>query len=189
MTPATVLILVDVINDFFDERGPNFYPRVVETIEPLAELLAVARETDAMVVHAVERHRKGFADAEQPKLPIHCLEGSFEADFFPGFEPDLARSEVVVAKRRYSSFFATDLALLLQEQGIKRVLIAGVKTNVCIRATSQDAFANGFEVVVPRQSTNSNRQHLEEASLEDIDRYLGQVVDFAVAKQMLSGDS
>jgi ureidoacrylate peracid hydrolase len=62
-------------------------------------------------------------------------------------------------------------------------VVAGVKTNVCIRATVQDAFANGFEVVVPREATNSNRPHLAAASLEDIDRYFGRVVplDEAVA--------
>ena len=54
------------------------------------------------------------------------------------------------------------------------VVIAGVKTNVCIRATAQDAFANGFDVIVPREATNSNRAHLAAASLEDIDRYLRQ---------------
>lgn len=185
MISSTAVILVDVINDFFDHRGANFYSRAGEAIEPLTELLAAARQSDVLVVHAVERHRVQVADAEQPKLPVHCLEGSFEAEFFPGFEPDLTRREVVVPKRRYSSFFATDLALLLNEQNVKRVIVAGVKTNVCIRATAQDAFANGFEVIVPRQATNSNRQHLEEASLEDIDRYLGLVVDIAEANQLL----
>ena len=56
------------------------------------------------------------------------------------------------------------------------MVVAGVKTNVCIRATVQDAFASGFEVIVPREATNSNRPHLAEASLEDIERYFGKVV-------------
>ena len=71
------------------------------------------------------------------------------------------------------------------EQGIERVIIAGVKTNVCIRATIQDAFANGFSVVVPREATNSNRPHLAAASLEDIERYFGDVVPLDAALEML----
>jgi Isochorismatase family len=82
-------------------------------------------------------------------------------------------------------FFATDLALFLREQGVERVIIAGVKTNVCIRATVQDAFANGFDAVVPREATNSNRPHLAEASLEDIQRYFGEVVSLDRALEML----
>ena len=73
-----------------------------------------------------------------------------------------------------------------REQRIERVVIAGVKTNVCIRATAQDAFANGFEPVVPREATNSNRPHLAAASLEDIARYMGRVVSLAEAVALLS---
>ena len=92
----------------------------------------------------------------------------------------------MVFKRRFSAFFGTDLALFLHEQAVTRVVIAGVKTNVCIRATAQDAFANGFEPVIAREATNSNRPHLAEASLEDIERYMGRVVPLADAVEMLS---
>lgn len=188
MTRKTALILVDVINDFFDPKGPNYYDSVTRTIDPLHTLLDAARAADAVVAHAVERHRVGVADAEQPKLPVHCLEGSFEAAFFPGFEPADRAGEVVVPKRRYSSFFATDLALILHEQRVERIVVAGVKTNVCIRATCQDGFAHGFDVVLPREATNSNRPHLEEASVEDVSRYFGSVTTVAEAVAVLRGE-
>jgi nicotinamidase-related amidase len=92
----------------------------------------------------------------------------------------------MLPKRRYSAFFATDLALMLREQGIRRVVVAGVKTNVCIRATIQDGFANGFHMLLPRAATNSNRPHLADASLEDIDRYFGWVTDLPTAVEALS---
>lgn len=185
--PTTALVLVDVINDFYDPDGPNYYPRAPETLEPIGRLLAAARDDDAIVVHAVERHRVGVVDAEQPKLPPHCYEGSFEADFFPGFGPIDRTGEIVVPKRRFSAFFATDLALVLRENAVSRVVVAGVKTNVCIRATVQDAFANGFEPVLPREATNSNRRHLEDASLEDVDRYFGSVCSVEHALALFAG--
>lgn len=104
---------------------------------------------------------------------------------FADFRPDGAR-EILLPKRRFSAFFATDLALFLHEQRIARVVIAGVKTNVCIRATAQDAFAHGFEPIVVREATNSNRPHLAAASLEDIERYFGRVVALAEAVEMLA---
>ena len=137
-----------------------------------------------IVVHAVEQHYPGYDDYEWRKLPRHHFIGDKDAEFFEGFEPEGTR-EIVCAKRRYSAFFATDLALFLREQGVERVVIAGVKTNVCIRATVQDAFANGFDAVVPREATNSNRPHLAEASLEDIQRYFGEVVPLERALEML----
>ena len=181
----TALLLVDVITSFFDPSMPNYFTDAERTLAPMAQLLAQARASGALVVHAVERHRPGLQDFEWRKLPVHHLDGALDAAFVPGFEP-LPEREPVVPKRRYSAFFATDLALLLQEQGIRRVLIAGVKTNVCIRATAQDAFAHGIEPVVVREATASNRAHLAEASLEDMARYLGRVVDLAEGLELLA---
>lgn len=183
--PPTALILVDVINSFFLDGMPNYYPAAAEVLEPLSRLQTKARETGKLIVHTVERHYPGFDDYEWRKLPRHHFIGNSDAAFFAGFEPSGPR-EIVCNKRRYSAFFATDLALFLREQGIERVVVAGVKTNVCIRATVQDAFANGFLVVVPKEATNSNRPHLAAASLEDIERYFGDVVSLDAALEMLA---
>jgi maleamate amidohydrolase len=182
--PKTALVLVDVTNSFFLAGMPNFYPASAEALAPLRALLARARSSGRIVVHAVEQHYPGYDDYEWRKLPRHHFIGDKDAEFFEGFEPEGTR-EIVCAKRRYSAFFATDLALFLREQGVERVVIGGVKTNVCIRATVQDAFANGFDAVVPREATNSNRPHLAEASLEDIQRYFGEVVPLERALEML----
>lgn len=181
----TALILVDVINSFFEPGHPNHYPGVEDVIPAMRALLDAARRSDTIVVHAAEKHRPDFDDFEWKKLPVHHLADAHDAAFFPGFEPAGA-NETTVFKRRFSAFFATDLALFLTEQKVTRVVIAGVKTNVCIRATAQDAFANGFEPVIAREATNSNRPHLAEASLEDIDRYMGRVVSLEEAIGMLS---
>jgi maleamate amidohydrolase len=183
--PKTALILVDVINSFFEKGHPNYYPGVEAVIEPMRKLLAAARSSGAIVVHAAEKHRPGFRDFEWRKLPVHHLADAEDAAFFGDFRP-VGSNETVIHKRRFSPFFATDLALFLAEQSVERVVIAGVKTNVCIRATAQDAFAGGFEPIVAREATNSNRPHLAEASLEDIDRYMGRVVTLEEAIGMLS---
>lgn len=183
--PKTALILVDVINSFFEPGHPNYYSGVEQVLPALRALLDAARASGAIVVHAAERHRPGFNDFEWGKLPVHHLADAHDAAFFGEFMPSGER-ETVVYKRRFSAFFATDLALFLREQGVNRVIIGGVKTNVCIRATAQDAFANGFEPVVAREATNSNRPHLAAASLEDIDRYMGRVVPLDEAVRMLA---
>ena len=182
---STALILVDVTNSFFLEGMPNHYPDAALVLDPLRRLLERAREKGSLVVHAFERHYPGFDDYEWRKLPKHHLIGDLDGAFFEGFSPRGPR-EIAIGKRRFSAFFATDLALFLREQRVERVVLAGVKTNVCIRATAQDAFAHGFDVVVPREATNSNRPHLAQASLEDIDRYIGEVVSLENALEMLA---
>ncbi|MDE1950927.1 MAG: cysteine hydrolase [Burkholderiales bacterium] len=181
--PATALLLVDVIVSFFEPGRANHYPEVGAVLAPMRRLLEAARRSGCLVVHAAERHRAGFDDYEWRKLPRHH-EGD-DAAFVAGFEPAGPR-EVLIAKRRFSAFFATDLALFLHEQRVQRLVIAGVKTNVCIRASAQDAFAHGFEPVIAREATNSNRPHLAAAALEDIERYMGRVVPLDEAVALLS---
>lgn len=183
----TALLLVDVINAFFAADGAFHYDDAALVLPALEQLLAAARDGGRLVVHARESHYRGLADLEGRKLPPHCVVGESDAEFFAGFEP--VNDEVELRKRRYSAFFGTDLALLLQEQRARRVVVAGVKTNVCIRATIQDAFAYGFEPVVSREAVNSNRSHLHEATLEDVERYFGRVVSLGETLDLLRGAS
>jgi maleamate amidohydrolase len=179
------LVLVDVNNAFFDERGQFHYPAAAEVLPGIRALLDAARGAGTLVVHVREAHHPGLDDFELTKLPAHCISGEFDAAPYPGFEA--ARGEPELGKRRYSAFFATDLELLLREQGIEEVIFAGVKTNVCMRASVQDAFAHGFRPVLVRGAVNSNRPNLHEASLEDVERYFGEVIDLDEAVVRLGG--
>lgn len=181
----TALIVVDAINAFYDPGGPLYCPAVEQTVQPILALLGRARENQALIVHAVERHRPGLDDFEWQKLPQHAVTGSFESEIYPALRPAGGPHEIEVHKRRYSAFFGTDLALTLREQRVATLVLAGVKTNVCVRATAQDGFAEGFTVVVAREATTSNRPHLAEASLEDIERYMGRVVSAREAAELL----
>jgi maleamate amidohydrolase len=169
------LVLVDVNNAFFDRRGQFHYPAAADVLPGIRALLDAARAAGTLVVHVREAHHPGIDDFESTKLPVHCIAGEFDAAPYTGFEA--APGEPEIGKRRYSAFFATDLELLLREQGIGEVIFAGVKTNVCIRASVQDAFAHGFRPVLVRGAVNSNRTNLHEAALEDVERYFGEVID------------
>lgn len=181
----TALVLVDVQNSFFHPNGGNYYPESAAVVPKLRRLLNRARAAGRLIIHVAEQHRPNVEDFESAKLPEHCIAGEFDAQFFEGFGPG-DDTEFLLAKRRISAFFATDLDLLLREKGIERIVIAGVKTNMCVRATVQDGFALGYRCIVPRDAVNSNRSHLADASLEDIDRYLGWVVTIDEAEDMLS---
>ena len=182
----TALLVIDMQNSFLHPDGENFYPDAPQVVEPVRRLIEAADKAGAVIVHVSEGHRAGFKDFEQRRLPQHCIQGEFNAQFFEGFGPQGRAREITITKRRYSAFFGTDLALFLNEQDIDRVVLCGVKTNVCVRATATDAFGHGFEVVLAAEATNSNRRNLAEASIEDIDRYLGKAVDMDTALGLLA---
>ena len=182
----TALFVIDMQNAFLHPDGENFYKAAPEVIAPAQSLITAARAAQTLIVHIADTHRAGFEDFEHKHLPEHGVSGTFNAAFFDGFGPADTGSEIALMKRRYSAFFATDLALFLNEQRIERVVICGVKTNVCVRATAQDAFGHGFEVCVVRDAVNTNRETLGAASLEDIERYLGHVISLDDAMKALA---
>jgi maleamate amidohydrolase len=183
---STALLLVDVINQFFDPQGGNYHPSYDAVLQAICALISAAREGGRLVIHAREWHDPRHAqDFEWRKLPRHGLAGSFETQL-----PSILQvndSDLIIQKRRYSAFFATDLDLQLRERGIHTLILAGVKTHVCVRATAQDAFALGYEVIVVREAVGSNHAHLHAASLEDIERYMGRVLSLEEAISLLRG--
>lgn len=183
----TALVLVDLQNSFLHPRGGNYYPAADAVVPHLRRLLAHARAKGRLIVHVADRHRPGLDDFESHKLPGHCIDGEFDADFFAGFGPADAApaNEITIVKRRFSAFFATDLDTTLRENRIERLVVAGVKTNVCVRATIQDGFGLGYRCLLARDATNSNRVNLQDAAIEDIERYMGWSVSLDEAEAAL----
>jgi len=183
---TTALILVDVINDFFHPQGSNYHPQYDAILLHIKTVLSAARRHGLMIVHAMEGHPANHKwDFEWKKLPQHCIIGSFAAQPAPGIE--IHSGEYTVHKRRYSAFFATDLDLLLRERSVRHLVLVGVKSHVCVRATAQDAFALGYDVAVVKEAVGSNHAHLHEASLEDIQRYMGRVISLKECLALFEG--
>lgn len=179
------LVLVDVQNCFFGEGGQNYYPESADVLPALRRLLQGARAAKRPVIFVADRHRPGLPDFEETKLPAHCVDGEFDSELVHGFSPQ-GPTELLLPKRRLSAFQATDMDLALRELQVRTLVIGGVKTNVCIRATVQDGFSLGYRCHVVRDAVNSNRKHLADATLEDIERYMGWVVSLEEGVRLLS---
>lgn len=70
----------------------------------------------------------------------------------PGWELALAiaEGEPVVAKDRDDGFDGTELASLLEDRGVTRLVVVGVQSEMCVAATARGALARGLQVVLPR---------------------------------------
>jgi nicotinamidase/pyrazinamidase len=84
--------------------------------------------------------------------PVHCVAGTPGAAFHPAL--DVGRVRLVVDKattrdaEAYSGFQGTDLAARLRSEGIRRVFVAGLATDYCVKATALDAAQAGFAVAL-----------------------------------------
>ena len=95
---------------------------------------------------------------EQILWPMHCVQGSFGAEFVPGLDTSHFRKVFVKGTDpeidSYSGFFdnghkkATGLGGYLQEQGVKEVYIQGLALDYCVKYSVLDALQLGFKTHV-----------------------------------------
>ncbi len=92
---------------------------------------------------------------QQILWPIHCVQGSFGAEFAPGLNTDAFEAVFVKGTDTeidsYSGFFdnghrkATGLGDYLKEKGVDEVYILGLALDVCVKFTVLDALGLGFK--------------------------------------------
>ncbi|MDQ3828343.1 MAG: bifunctional nicotinamidase/pyrazinamidase [Candidatus Tectomicrobia bacterium] len=143
------LIIVDVQNDFCPggalavQRGDEVIPTVNRLLKQ--RWLSVA----TMDWHPAEHC--SFEPHGGP-WPPHCVQGTTGAELHPELDAENIQLTVTKAshhdKDAYSGFDGTELASILREKGIARVVVCGIATDYCVKATAHDALKEGFEVVV-----------------------------------------
>ncbi len=169
--PADVLLVIDAQNGFC--AGGAQAVRGGDDIVPLVN--GIAKRFDHVVL-TQDWHPKGhrsFASAhpghnpfetiemaygQQVLWPDHCIQGSKSAEFHPAL--DIPHAELILRKGfrpdvdSYSAFFENDrttptgLGGYLRERGLKRVFLAGLALDFCVRYSAEDAQKSGFSAVI-----------------------------------------
>ena len=172
----TALLIVDMVKDFTDPEGLVFYPQNREILPKIRKVLDQCRAHDCLVVFLQPCNRKDEEDRRISSMRPNCIEGTPGIEIDPMLPVD-EKKDYVIRKRRYSGFFATDLDLGLRQNHIENVIIVGTKTNCCIRATVTDAFYLDYNGIVISDCVATNSDVVNQVHLEDIGKYLGQVMD------------
>jgi len=158
--PATALIVVDVQNDFADPAGSLSVAGAEDVIPTIDGEIAKATVAGGLVVFTQDWHPKvtpHFAKDGGP-WPVHCVADTWGA----ALHPDLVAPEAAPHVRKgvngedgYSGFTMrdpttgeetpTELHALLRGQGIERVVVVGLATDYCVKATAIDAVRLGYD--------------------------------------------
>jgi ribulose-5-phosphate 4-epimerase/fuculose-1-phosphate aldolase/nicotinamidase-related amidase len=182
------LLVVDMSCGFTDGRSPlgaDVSPAVAE----IRRLLAAARGAGAPVVFSTVSYDTDLVEAGvwPRKIPGQrvLVEGSRWVEIDPrlGRRPD----ETLLVKKYASCFFGTPLAAQLTAKGVDTVVVTGVTTSGCIRATAVDGCSAGFRVIVPRQAVADRWGPSHAMSLFDMDMKYADVVDVEDALAYLGG--
>ena len=184
VNPAhTALLVIDVQNDFCHQTGGlaqrgSDMSQIQSMIPRLAEFIRSAHSAGVLVIFfriiQSPEHNSDAWESLEDEAPRLVVEGSWGADYFPGLPHDCVHLEMV--KRRHSGFVGTGLDELLRARGCRTIVLGGVATNVCVEGTAREAADRDYYVVVLEDGTGAARADLHEMSLENVRRYLGEVV-------------
>ncbi|SDU90422.1 Nicotinamidase-related amidase [Microlunatus sagamiharensis] len=151
-----------------------------------AVLVRAARARQVPVVHVVTGYHAvseiasnpwwaavAGTDATRANVLNHQLPGS------PGLQvmPDLldASDVVVIGKKRYDCFAATDLDHVLRSRSVQTLLLTGVNTNSCVLATTVAANTRDYAAVVVEECVDTMDRSLHDAALRVIGTAFGWV--------------
>jgi len=94
------------------------------------------------------------------------VRGEAGHDLIPELYP--AFGEVVIDKPGKGAFYATDLHAIMQNRGIKQLIVTGVTTEVCVNTTVREANDRGYDCLVPEDCVGSYFPDMHEAGLKMI---------------------
>lgn len=167
--PRPALLMIDFARAYFAPESA-LYAGVETVRDAAARVLSAARAHGVPVFHTRVEYQPGGADGGVFFRKIAALK-LFEAGSPLGaFEPPLqpAPGETVITKQYPSAFFGTDLAEQLQHTGIDTLVICGLSTSGCVRASAVDAICHGFVPVIVREAVGDRLQSVHDANLFDL---------------------
>ncbi len=180
------LIIIDVVMAYFEKDSP-LYAGVEDALASNERVLVAARAADIPVIFTNVVFQAGGLDGGMfyRKVPaLKCFDaGSPLGAFPPTLQPGLG--DLVISKQYASAFFGTSLASTLTAQGIDTLMITGLSTSGCVRATALDALQHGFAPFVIRDACGDRHAAPHEANLFDLQAKYAEVVSEARALELI----
>ena len=181
-------MLIDFVQAYF-EPGSPFYAGVEHALDSAVRVLEAARAAGVPVVFTNLRYQADGVDGgiflrKVPNLRAY-LPGSDMGRFPDALTP--RPSELVVTKQYSSAFFGTSLAATLTAARVDTVLLTGLTTSGCVRASCVDTMQHGFIPVVVRDACGDRHPAPHEANLFDMNAKYADVVSENEATAFLNG--
>jgi len=161
--PGVALVVVDMQNDFADPRGSLTVAGAPAIVPVVNAQVALARANHALIVFTQDWHPKHTPHFARDGgiWPVHCVADTWGSEFYPAL--DCPPGSPLIRKGTngedgYSAFTMRDpesgatvptpLETLLHEAGVDTVVVVGLATDYCVKATALDAVGLGHHMTV-----------------------------------------
>ncbi len=170
------LIIVDVVVGFTDPTCP-LGSEADAVVAANTELMVAFHQAGLPVVLTTVVYRsEEQASVFRARVPaLNLLTPDSE---WVKFDPRLpiATSDLQLEKRHASGFHGTDLDNWLKARGVDSVVVTGLTTSGCVRATAVDGLQNNYRVLVPREACGDRDEQAHESNLYDLNAKYADVV-------------
>ena len=173
---SPALVVVDMCLGFIDSSSPLGF-QCDELIQANIKLVKKFRQMNLPVIFTTTIYRdKSEASVFRAKIPaLNILKpDSEETSFLAELSPD--SEDILIEKKFASSFFGTNLADDLRRMNVDSVVISGVTTSGCVRATALDSLQNNFLTTVAEDCVGDRDLNAHRANLFDLQSKYADVV-------------
>ena len=169
----TALIIIDVINDLEFPGGDKVLPWAEKMADRLLPASEAARRAGVPVIYANDNFGKWHSswDAVFDHATRPDARGR---DVAKRLEP--AKDDYFILKPKHSAYYATSLEPLLQSLGIRRVVMAGIATNLCVLFSAHDAHMRDYETLVLSDCCAAETDNDHNIALDQLKRFCGTTV-------------
>ncbi|MEF8978840.1 MAG: isochorismatase family protein [Haloarculaceae archaeon] len=172
------LIVIDLINAFTHPET-DLGSDVDAVIEEAGRLLEAFREHDLPRYFTTVAFEESYGDAGRFIEKVPALKelrlGTEAVEVDDRLAP--VGDERVILKKYASAFFGTDLETELTTHSVDTLVLTGVTTSGCIRATAVDSLQHGYRTIVPADAVGDRAEGPHRANLFDIQAKYGDVVE------------
>ena len=165
------LVLIDFAQAYFDPAQPLYGGEGCQTaLENAAKLAPVAREAGVPVVFTEVKYTPGGADggAFYSKVPaLSCFDAGTDSQrLADGLS--MESDDILITKQYPSAFFGTSLDATLRWLNVDTLILTGVTTSGCVRASCIDSISYGFVTLVVSDAVGDRAQEPHDANLYDM---------------------
>lgn len=173
------LIVVDVVVGFTDPSCP-LGSDAESVVYANVQLMNAFHQAQLPVVLTTVIYRNDH-EASVFRARIPALNLLTPESHWVKFDPRLpiAGDDLQLEKRHASSFHGTALDQWLTDRNVDSVVVTGLTTSGCVRATAVDGLQNNYRVVVPREACGDRDPTAHEANLYDLNAKYADVVSLA----------
>lgn len=165
------LLLIDFAQAYFDPDYPLYGGEGCQiALNNAARLAPAAREAGIPVIFTEVKYTPGGADggAFYSKVPaLSCFDAGTDSQrLADGLS--MEADDILISKQYPSAFFGTSLDATLRWLQVDTLLLTGVTTSGCVRASCIDSISYGFVTLVVSDAVGDRAQEPHDANLYDM---------------------